>query len=58
MTEYSHAGIVRDTFKKVAAGFPLIRIEDELNVKGIPSPQGGDVAARDHPQAGDEPDLH
>lgn len=40
VTEYSHAGVVRDNFTKVAAGVPLITIEDELNVKGIPSPQG------------------
>ncbi|MDG4798811.1 recombinase family protein [Micromonospora sp. WMMD1082] len=40
VTEYSHAGVVRDNFTKVAAGVPLITIEDELNAKGIPSPQG------------------
>jgi DNA invertase Pin-like site-specific DNA recombinase len=40
VTEYSHARVVRDNFTKVAAGVPLITIEDELNAKGIPSPQG------------------
>ena len=40
VTEYSHAGIVRDNFKKVAAGVPLITIEEQLNAKGIPSPEG------------------
>jgi DNA invertase Pin-like site-specific DNA recombinase len=40
VTEYSHAGIVRDNFKKVAAGVPLITIEDQLNARGIPSPRG------------------
>jgi site-specific DNA recombinase len=38
--EYSRAGVVRDNFAKVAAGIPLITIQDELNAKGIPSPEG------------------
>jgi DNA invertase Pin-like site-specific DNA recombinase len=40
VTEYSHAGIVRDIFAKVGSGVPLIHIEEELNAKGIPSPEG------------------
>ena len=40
VTEYSHAGIVRDNFDKVASGVPLITIEKELNEAGIPSPEG------------------
>ncbi|GIF76884.1 recombinase family protein [Asanoa siamensis] len=38
--EYSHAGVVRDNFKRVAAGVPLITIERDLNARGIPSPEG------------------
>src|SRR6266511_2331008 len=40
VTRYSHAGIVRDNFDKVASGVPLITIEKELNEAGIPSPEG------------------
>ena len=39
-TEYSHASVVRDIFKKVGSGVPLITIENELNAAGIPSPEG------------------
>ncbi len=37
---YTHAGIVKEIFAKVAGGVPLIKIEQELNGRGIPSPQG------------------
>ncbi|MEN3610312.1 recombinase family protein [Plantactinospora sp. ZYX-F-223] len=40
VTEYSNAGIVRDSFAKVARGVPLITVENELNGRGIPSPRG------------------
>ena len=36
-SEYTRAGLVRGIFKSVASGVPLIQIEDELNVMGIPS---------------------
>jgi hypothetical protein len=38
--EYSHAAVVKDIFRKVASGVPLIHIEEELNAAGIPSPEG------------------
>jgi len=38
--EYSHAGVVREIFARVTGGTPLITIEDELNERGIPSPEG------------------
>jgi site-specific DNA recombinase len=37
---YTHAGLVKEIFGKVVGGVPLIKIEDELNARGIPSPQG------------------
>lgn len=40
VTEYSRASVVREIFVKVGSGVPLIQIEDELNAKGIPSPEG------------------
>jgi hypothetical protein len=40
VTEYSHAAVVKDIFKKVGSGTPLIHIEEDLNGKGIPSPEG------------------
>ena len=40
VTSYSHAEVVRDNFTKVAAGVPLSAIENELNARGVPSPQG------------------
>ncbi|HEY0529970.1 MAG TPA: recombinase family protein [Actinoplanes sp.] len=39
-TEYSHASVVKDIFRKVGSGVPLIHIERELNAAGIPSPEG------------------
>jgi hypothetical protein len=38
--EYSHAGVVKEIFEKVTGGTPLIAIENELNSRGIPSPEG------------------
>jgi site-specific DNA recombinase len=40
VTEYSHAGIVLENFEKVSTGVPLIKVEDSLNERGIPSPEG------------------
>jgi len=40
-TTYTKAGVVRDIFKKLAEGVPLIRIENDLNDRGIPASQGG-----------------
>lgn len=37
---YTKAGIVREVFERVAGGVPLITIEEDLNERGIPSPQG------------------
>ncbi|MBO3738006.1 recombinase family protein [Actinoplanes sp. NEAU-H7] len=39
-SEYTRAGIVREIYDKVTSGIPLIRIADELNARGVPSPQG------------------
>ncbi len=38
--EYSRAGVVREIFDKIGSGKPLITIENELNARGIPSPEG------------------
>jgi site-specific DNA recombinase len=38
--EYSHAGVVKEIFEKVTGGTPLITIENQLNGRGIPSPEG------------------
>ncbi len=38
--EYTRADIVRAIIEKVGKGEPLIHIEEELNAKGIPSPEG------------------
>lgn len=40
VTEYSHAGVVREIFEEVSGGTPLITIEQSLNARGIPSPRG------------------
>jgi DNA invertase Pin-like site-specific DNA recombinase len=40
VSKYSHAGIVREIYDKVAGGVPLITIEKQLNARGVPSPQG------------------
>lgn len=37
---YSHAGVVREIFRRVSEGDPLIIIEKDLNARGIPSPEG------------------
>lgn len=37
---YSAAGVVRDIFERVSTGDPLIVIEQSLNFRGIPSPEG------------------
>ncbi|MBB4960251.1 recombinase family protein [Micromonospora polyrhachis] len=41
VTEYSHAQVVRDNFRKISEGMPLTVREAELNQLGIPAPQGG-----------------
>lgn len=41
VSEYSTAGIVREIFSKVAEGVPLIRIENDLNDRGVPASAGG-----------------
>jgi site-specific DNA recombinase len=38
--EYTPAGVVVEIFEKVTGGTPLITIEDQLNARGIPSPEG------------------
>ncbi len=38
---YTRAGIVREIYKKIAQGVPLIRIEEDFNDRGIPASQGG-----------------
>jgi site-specific DNA recombinase len=38
--EYTRAGIVREIFDEVSGGTPLIKIEQSLNRRGIPSPEG------------------
>jgi DNA invertase Pin-like site-specific DNA recombinase len=38
---YSHCGVVREIFKRVAAGDSIVSIEHSLNDRGIPSPQHG-----------------
>ncbi|MCP2326972.1 DNA invertase Pin-like site-specific DNA recombinase [Hamadaea flava] len=38
---FTKAGIVREIFEKIAQGVPLIRIENDLNDRGIPASQGG-----------------
>ena len=40
LTEYTHAGVVREIFEQVSGGTPLITIEQSLNARGIPSPRG------------------
>jgi|GEM_PF-743817 len=40
VTRYSHAGVVREVFEKVAGGVPLITVENDLTARGIPSPEG------------------
>lgn len=40
-SEYSTAGVVREIFTKVSEGIPLIRIENDLNDRGIPASLGG-----------------
>ncbi|MGH3649041.1 MAG: recombinase family protein [Micromonosporaceae bacterium] len=40
VAEYTHAGVVREVFKRVAGGVPLIRIQNDLNDRGVPSSQG------------------
>jgi site-specific DNA recombinase len=40
VTQYTHAGIVREIFEKVTSGVPLITIENQLNARGVPSPNG------------------
>jgi len=37
---YSPAGVVRDIYKKTTSGVPLITIEQQLNARGVPSPEG------------------
>ncbi len=41
VTEYTKAGIVREVFARVAAGDPLIVIEQDFNTRGVPASQGG-----------------
>ncbi|MEV4196739.1 recombinase family protein [Micromonospora globbae] len=41
VTEYSHAQVVRDNFRKISEGMPLTVREAELNRLGIPASQGG-----------------
>jgi DNA invertase Pin-like site-specific DNA recombinase len=41
VSTYSHAGIVKEIFTRVAAGDPLIIIERDLNARGVPSPENG-----------------
>ncbi|AYF30776.1 resolvase [Micromonospora tulbaghiae] len=41
VTEYSHAQVVRDNFRLIAAGMPLTAREAELNRLGTPASQGG-----------------
>jgi site-specific DNA recombinase len=40
VSEYTHASVVREIFDKVTGGTPLITIEDDLNERGVPSPEG------------------
>ena len=40
VSEYTHAGIVRGIFDEVSGGTPLITIEESLNARGVPSPEG------------------
>jgi DNA invertase Pin-like site-specific DNA recombinase len=40
VSEFSHAGVVREIFEKLTGGTPLVTIEDGLNTRGIPSPEG------------------
>ena len=40
VSEYNHAGVVAEIFEKVTGGVPLITVEDGLNGRGIPSPEG------------------
>jgi len=40
-TTYTKAGIVREIYRKLAEGVPLIRIENDLNDRGVPASQGG-----------------
>jgi len=37
---YSHVGVVRDIYGKITSGVPLITIEQQLNARGVPSPEG------------------
>jgi site-specific DNA recombinase len=39
-SSYTHVGVVRDIFKKIISGVPLITIEQQLNAGGVPSPEG------------------
>ncbi|WP_018791547.1 recombinase family protein [Salinispora arenicola] len=41
VSEYSHAQVVRDNFRKISEGMPLTVREAELNRLGIPGPKGG-----------------
>jgi site-specific DNA recombinase len=40
VSPYTPAGIVREIFERVASGVPLIKIEEGLNARGVPSPEG------------------
>jgi site-specific DNA recombinase len=42
VTTYSHCGVVKEIFKRVAAGDSIVSIEHSLNDRGIPSPQHGE----------------
>ena len=42
VSAYTHCGIVKEIFKRVAAGDSIIAIERSLNDRGIPSPQNGE----------------
>jgi site-specific DNA recombinase len=40
ISEYSHAGVVREIITAVAAGTPLTKLERSFTDRGIPSPRG------------------
>jgi DNA invertase Pin-like site-specific DNA recombinase len=38
--EYTHAGVVREIYRRLLAGEPIRAVVADLNVRGIPSPRG------------------